>query len=58
MENCVVMEEKDVVNHIKVWREGRDNASPPSPSDVWGSEVQEVVTRRAQEIKKVQEWIA
>ncbi|KAE9402666.1 hypothetical protein BT96DRAFT_1017423 [Gymnopus androsaceus JB14] len=63
MENCVVMEEKDAVKHIKTWREGLSlddgsTAPSPSPAEVWGGAVQEVVRRRAEEIKKIQEWTA
>ncbi|KAF9078495.1 hypothetical protein BDP27DRAFT_1281141 [Rhodocollybia butyracea] len=63
LENCVVMEEKDTVKHIKVWREGLEGANDSagafiSPAEVWGSEVDAIVGRRAKEIKKVQDWIA
>ncbi|KIK68234.1 hypothetical protein GYMLUDRAFT_35612, partial [Collybiopsis luxurians FD-317 M1] len=68
LENCVVMEEKDVTKHINAWREGLESSREslsgegvtlsPSPVEVWGKEVEEVVRRRVKEIRKVQDWIA
>ncbi|KAJ3756344.1 ubiquitin-protein ligase molybdopterin-converting factor [Lentinula raphanica] len=58
LENCVVMEEKDTVKHVKAWHEWAEDKSMYSPAAVWGSEVEAVVAKRAKEIKKIQDWIA
>ncbi|KAJ3979853.1 ubiquitin-protein ligase molybdopterin-converting factor [Lentinula detonsa] len=62
LDNCVVMEEKDMVKHMKAWREWLESidtkVAPFSPAGIWGNEVEVVVAKRAREIRKVQEWIA
>ncbi|KAF5392640.1 hypothetical protein D9757_000882 [Collybiopsis confluens] len=68
LENCVTMEEKDAAKHVKAWREGLESSKEslqsgtvtlsPSPAEVWGNEVEEIVQRRAKEIRRVQDWVA
>ncbi|KAJ4496103.1 ubiquitin-protein ligase molybdopterin-converting factor [Lentinula edodes] len=62
LKNCVVMEEKDTVKHIEAWyawlEKKNDEDALFSPAGIWGSEVEEVVTKRAKEIESVQEWRA
>ncbi|KAJ3909560.1 hypothetical protein F5879DRAFT_1019502 [Lentinula edodes] len=62
LKNCVVMEEKDTVKHIEAWyawlEKTIDEDALFSPAGIWGSEVEEVVTKRAKEIESVQEWRA
>ncbi|KAJ3814636.1 hypothetical protein F5876DRAFT_86336 [Lentinula aff. lateritia] len=62
LKNCVVMAEKDTVKHIKAWYAWLEQTNHDdalfSPAEIWGSKVEEVVTKRAKEIESVQEWRA
>ena len=50
--NCVAMEDKDAERHVKECFEGGKK-----PEELWGAECTEVVVRRREEVRKVEEWV-
>ncbi|TFK75587.1 ubiquitin-protein ligase molybdopterin-converting factor [Pluteus cervinus] len=54
LDNCVPMEQGDAEKHI---RESKDGDDVTPPQDIWGEDVVKVVERRAEEIRKVQQWV-
>ncbi|KAF8654804.1 hypothetical protein AX16_003373 [Volvariella volvacea WC 439] len=55
VDNCVVMEWKDAEKHVSSIK--GEAGETIAPHLVWGDEVTKVVERRAQEVRKVQEWV-
>ncbi|THV02177.1 hypothetical protein K435DRAFT_749662 [Dendrothele bispora CBS 962.96] len=55
LENCVVMEDKEALKHIKACKP--EEGVLIAPEEVWGNEVEEVVSRKSEEVKKYLEWI-
>ncbi|KAF8065053.1 hypothetical protein FPV67DRAFT_1562911 [Lyophyllum atratum] len=55
VENCVVMDYGEAEKHIKEC--GTPGQPLKSPQDVWGKDVQAVVDRRAEELRKEREWV-
>ncbi|KAF9011788.1 ubiquitin-protein ligase molybdopterin-converting factor [Cyathus striatus] len=56
VDNCVVFDYSDAEKHLKAcWNVNGSAVS--RPEDVWGSEVLSVVQRRAEEIRKIRDWI-
>ncbi|CCM05469.1 uncharacterized protein FIBRA_07690 [Fibroporia radiculosa] len=52
LENCVAMEHGEAERHVAQCYSGVQR-----PEDMWGTEAAEVVKRRVEEIKKVEEWV-
>jgi hypothetical protein len=48
------MEHREAEKHIKGCG---DAGNPMDPKDVWGEEVQGLVDRRIEEIRRVREWV-
>ncbi|KAM6501176.1 ubiquitin-protein ligase molybdopterin-converting factor [Amanita muscaria] len=55
VDNCVVMEYKDAVQHENAIR-GADGGFK-DPKDIWGEEVQAVVACRARQLQQQRDWI-
>ncbi|KAF8635658.1 hypothetical protein AX15_000289 [Amanita polypyramis BW_CC] len=55
IENCVVMDHKDVEKHEKSVR--RPDGTFVDPKEIWGMEVQEIVTRRSKELERQRQWV-
>ncbi|KAI0342540.1 ubiquitin-protein ligase molybdopterin-converting factor [Trametopsis cervina] len=53
LENCVVMEHSDAERHVKEC----SGEGGKRPQEVWGAEVVAVIARRAEEVKRVREWV-
>ncbi|KZT08135.1 uncharacterized protein LAESUDRAFT_736059 [Laetiporus sulphureus 93-53] len=52
LDNCVPMEFNEAERHIaECYKSGK------SPEEVWGADTAEIVRRRAEEIRKVREWV-
>jgi len=52
LENCVAMEYAEAERHVKECYEGGKH-----PEEVWGQDVGDIVKRRADELRKVREWV-
>lgn len=52
LENCVALEHDEAARHVKECYEGERR-----PEEVWGEEVAAVVRRRAEEVRRVREWV-
>ena len=52
LENCIVLEHADAEKHAAECYVGGKR-----PEDVWGPEVVEAVRRRADEMRRVREWV-
>ncbi|KAI0074588.1 hypothetical protein K474DRAFT_1665202 [Panus rudis PR-1116 ss-1] len=63
LQNCVAMDYAQAEKHVKECfglapAEGSDESiKPKRPEEVWGTEVAEVVKRRKEEVRRVQEWL-
>lgn len=56
LENCVIMEDKEVERHMKeVFGVGTDGIKK-HPEELWGAETTKIVARRAEEIRRDREW--
>jgi tRNA threonylcarbamoyladenosine dehydratase len=56
LENCVVMEDKDAERHVRECFDGAGERPKKRPEELWGKEVQAIVERRAEEVKRDREW--
>lgn len=57
LENFVVMDEKEAERHVQECFGASPDSPKKRPEDLWGSEVANIVARRAEEIKRDREWI-
>ncbi|KAF8639134.1 hypothetical protein AX17_001624 [Amanita inopinata Kibby_2008] len=55
IENCVVMEHKDAEKHEKTIRYA--DGTYADPKEIWGTEVQDIVSRREKELRNQREWV-
>lgn len=54
VDNCVVMEHGEAAKHSKEW--GVENGIV-DPKVIWGDEVQIIVDRRAEEVRRERQWV-
>ena len=55
IENCVVMDHKDAEKHTKSIRD--PSGTVVDPKEIWGAQVQEIVTRRAKQLEHQRQWV-
>ncbi|KAK2460838.1 hypothetical protein APHAL10511_007308 [Amanita phalloides] len=55
IENCVVMDYRDAEKHQKVSK--HPDGTFLDPKEIWGVEVQDVVTRRTRELERQRQWV-
>lgn len=58
VENCVLMENKDVLKHLKECglQERKDGSVRKSPAEVWGVEVDEGARALGKEARRILSW--
>lgn len=56
VDNCVVMEHGEGEKHSKAWGISNE-ASLVDPKVIWGDEVQGIVDRRAEEVRRERQWV-
>lgn len=55
IENCVVMDHKEAEKHQKSIQHPRGTFV--DPKEIWGADVQGIVTRRAKELERQKQWV-
>jgi len=55
IENCVVMDHNDAEKHGKSIRD--PSGTFVDPKEIWGAQVQEIVTRRAKVLERQRQWV-
>jgi tRNA threonylcarbamoyladenosine dehydratase len=56
LDNCVVMDHGECEKHLKECY-AKDDGDRRHPRDVWGPEVEKIVSRRARDIARNREWV-
>ncbi|KAH8102151.1 ubiquitin-protein ligase molybdopterin-converting factor [Cristinia sonorae] len=56
LENCVAMEFADAEKHVKLCGSNSEGERR-RPEEVWGVDVQEIVRRRREEVRREREWV-